>query len=211
MEPEPQESIFIPPDFYCPITGELLVEPVTDQAGHTYEKTSILKWLGVKNVSPLTQAPLYPDDLTDNIAMKRSIDSIRDKLQSDQLKIESKIMNTKLAPYKEKLDEITIYQYYHNGKLVVSINTPEVQKRPPIDIVLCIDVSYSMSEEETLKGNKNEKISHGISVLSLTIYAAKTILYSLEDEDNISIITFSSQAVTVVKNQACTAENKTLI
>jgi hypothetical protein len=210
-EPEPEERIFIPPDFYCPITGDLLVEPVTDPAGHTYEKTSILKWLGVKNVSPLTQAPLYPDDLTDNIAMKRSIDSIRDKLQSDQLKVESKIMDTKLAPYKEKLDEITIDQYYHNGKLVVSINTPEVQKRPPIDIVLCIDVSYSMSAEATLKGNKNEKISHGMSVLSLTISAAKTILYSLEDEDNISIVTFSSHAVTVVKNQACTAENKTLI
>ena len=210
-EPEPQEGIFIPPDFYCPITGELMVDPVTDQAGHTYEKTSILKWLRVKNVSPLTQTPLYEQDLTNNIAMKRSIDSIRDKLQSYQLKIESKIMDTKLAPYKEKLDEVTIDQYYHNGKLVVSINTPEVQKRPPIDVVLCIDVSYSMFEEATLKGNKNEKISHGISVLSLTISAAKTILYSLEDEDNISIVTFSSHAVTVVKNQACTAENKSLI
>ncbi len=36
MEPEPEsetesesEKIFIPPDFYCPITGELLVEPVS--------------------------------------------------------------------------------------------------------------------------------------------------------------------------------------
>ena len=105
-EPQPQEGIFIPPDFYCPITGELMVDPVTDQAGHTYEKTSILKWLRVKNVSPLTQTPLYEQDLTNNIAMKRSIDSIRDKLQSYQLKIESKIMDTKLAPYKEKLDEV---------------------------------------------------------------------------------------------------------
>ena len=49
-----------------------------------------------------------------------------------------------------------------------------------------------MFDEATLKGNKNEKVSHGISVLSLTISAAKTILYSLEDEDNISIVTFSS-------------------
>lgn len=210
-EPEPQERIFIPPDFYCPITGELLVEPVTDPAGHTYEKNSIIKWLELKNVSPLTQGPLYDHELSDNIALKRSIDSIRDKLQSDQLKIESKIMDTKLAPYKEMLDEITIDQYYHNGKLVVSINTPEVQKRPPIDVVLCIDVSYSMFEEATLKGNKNETIRHGISVLSLTISAAKTILYSLEDEDNISIVTFSSQAVTVVKNQECTVENKAII
>ena len=36
MEPEPepqQERIFIPPDFYCPITGELLQNPVSDPAG----------------------------------------------------------------------------------------------------------------------------------------------------------------------------------
>ena len=213
MEPEPesQERIFIPPDFYCPITGELLEDPVSESSGHTYERKSILKWLEVKNVSPLTQGPLYPDDLTDNIAMKRSIDSIRDKLQSDQLKIESKIMDTKLAPYKETLEEITIDQYYHDEKLVIAINTPGIQKRPPIDIVLCIDVSYSMFEEATLKGSTNEKLSHGISVLSLTVSAAKTILYSLEDQDNISIVTYSSVAMTIVKNQPCNPENKAMI
>ena len=148
--------------------------------------------------------------LTDNTALKRSIDSIRSKLQSDQLKIDTQIMDETLEPYKSKLDEITIDQYYTQGKLVVSINTPEVEKRPPIDIVLCIDVSYSMFDEATLKGTQNEKISHGISVLSLTISAAKTILYSLEDDDNISIVTYSSEAHTIVKNQAYTSENKLL-
>ena len=210
-EPEPEERIFIPPDFYCPITGDLLNDPVSEPSGHTYERVSILTWLEKKKESPITRKYLDKSLLTENIGMKRSIDSIRGKVQSDQLKIDSQVMGEKLTPYKKKLDEITIDQYYHNKKLVVSINTPEVQKRPPIDIVLCIDVSYSMFEEATLKGNKNETISHGISVLSLTISAAKTILYSLEDEDNISIVTFSSHAVTVVKNQACTAENKALI
>ena len=210
-EPEPEERIFIPPDFYCPITGDLLNDPVSEPSGHTYERVSILTWLEKKKESPITREYLEESMLTENIGMKRSIVSIRDKLQSDQLKIDSQVMGEKLTPYKQKLDEVTIDQYYHNEKLIVSINTPEVQKRPPIDIVLCIDVSYSMSEEATLKGNKNETISHGISVLSLTISAAKTILYSLDDEDNISIVTFSSHAVTVVKNQACTAENKALI
>ena len=210
-EPEPEERIFIPPDFYCPITGELLNDPVSEPSGHTYEKKSILTWLKEKKESPITRDYLDVSLLRENIGLKRSIESIRDKLQSDQLKIDSQVMDEKLTPYKKKLDEITIDQYYNDEKLVVSITTPDVQKRPPIDVVLCIDVSYSMLEEATLKGNKNETISHGISVLSLTISAAKTILYSLEDEDNISIVTFSSHAVTVVKNQACTAENKALI
>lgn len=213
MEPEPesQERIYIPPDFYCPITGGLLEDPVSDNAGHTYEKSSILRWLETKKESPITREYLNQSMLTDNTALKRSIDSIRDRLQRDQLKISSRIMEETLEPYKSKLDEITIEQYYTQGKLVVSINTPEIEKRPPIDVVLCIDVSYSMFDEATLKGTQNEKISHGISVLSLTISAAKTILYSLEDDDNISIVTYSSEAHTIVKNQPCTAENKSLI
>ena len=48
VEPEPQERIFIPPDFYCPITGELLQNPVSDPAGHTYEKEAIEKWTDIK-------------------------------------------------------------------------------------------------------------------------------------------------------------------
>ena len=210
-EPEPEERIFIPHEFYCPITGDLLNEPVSEKAGHTYEKKEILKWLRTKKESPITREYLDESDLSDNFALKRSIDSIRHKLQSDQLKIDSQILDTQLQPYKNTINETTIDQYYHDNKLVVSINTPDIPKRPPIDVVLCIDVSYSMFEEATLKGNKNEKVSHGISVLSLTISAAKTILYSLEDTDNISIVTYSSEARTIVKNQECTAENKSLI
>ena len=36
MEPEPQpetQTVFIPPDFYCPITGELLRDPVSEPSG----------------------------------------------------------------------------------------------------------------------------------------------------------------------------------
>ena len=101
--------------------------------------------------------------LTDNTALKRSIDSNRDKIQSDQLKIDSRLCEETDQPYMSKLDEITIDQYYTQGKLVVCINVLKSEKRPPIDIVLCIDVSYSMFDEATLKGAKNEKIGHGIS------------------------------------------------
>ena len=125
MEPEPEpsheEKIFIPPDFYCPITGELLIEPVSDPSGHTYEKNSILEWLKIKNESPLTKQPLYPSQLTDNIAMKRSIDSLRDKIHGDQLKIESRIIEERLEPFKSTLGTTTINQYMSPDKLLVSI------------------------------------------------------------------------------------------
>ena len=121
-EPEPEERIFIPPDFYCPITGDLLNDPVSEPSGHTYERVSILTWLEKKKESPITRKYLDKSLLTENIGMKRSIDSIRGKVQSDQLKIDSQVMGEKLTPYKKKLDEITIDQYYHNKLNQLHIN-----------------------------------------------------------------------------------------
>ena len=126
-EPEPEERIFIPHEFYCPITGDLLNEPVSEKAGHTYEKKEILKWLRTKKESPITREYLDESDLSDNFALKRSIDSIRHKLQSDQLKIDSQILDTQLQPYKNTINETTIDQYYHDNKLVVSILFPLIK------------------------------------------------------------------------------------
>lgn len=212
MEPGPEsEKIFIPPDFYCPITGELLVNPVSEPSGHTYEKDSILEWLKIKNESPLTKQPLHESQLNDNLAMKRSIDSIRHKIQEDQLKIESRIVEERLEPFKSVLHTTKIEQYMSPDKLVVSITPPDIKTRPPIDVVLCIDVSMSMSQEAKLKGDRNETLSHGISVLSLTISAAKTILYSLNENDNISVVTYSSSSKIIVKNMPCSSDNQQVI
>ena len=51
--------------------------------------------------------------------MKRSIDSIRGKLQSDQLKIDSRVDEQQLQPYTDKSDEISLEQYYNDGKLMI--------------------------------------------------------------------------------------------
>ena len=177
-EPEAQERIFVPPDFYCPISGDLIQDPVSEPSGHTYERSEILKWLEISKTSPMTKVYLDISHLNDNIAMKRSIESIKHKLQEDQLKRDSQVSQEGLSVFKDNTSLITMKQYYNDDLLFLKINVPNVEVRPPIDLVLCIDVSYSMFDEATLKGDKNEKISHGMSVLSLTVTAAKTILNS---------------------------------
>ena len=99
---------FVPPDFYCPITGELMNEPVSDPEGHTYEKNEILRWLSTNPISPLTRTPLNSSQLTDNIAMKRSIESIRNKLTEDQLQVDSRISEEVMTPYISKLSEMKL-------------------------------------------------------------------------------------------------------
>jgi hypothetical protein len=52
-----------PPDeFVCPISCEIMEEPVTTLAGNTYEKASIMAWFRTHQTDPLTNARLYAFD-----------------------------------------------------------------------------------------------------------------------------------------------------
>ena len=52
------ETIVVPDDFYCPITGELMNNPVSEKSGHSYERDSIMEWLSRNQTSPITRLPL---------------------------------------------------------------------------------------------------------------------------------------------------------
>ena len=43
------------PVFLCSITGEVFIDPVIAEDGHTYERTAIIDWLKKNSISPLTR------------------------------------------------------------------------------------------------------------------------------------------------------------
>ena len=59
-------------EFLCPITCELLREPVVGSDGHTYEKESIEKWLKAKTISPRSGEPMLTT-LVPNLNLKKLI------------------------------------------------------------------------------------------------------------------------------------------
>jgi len=60
-----------PPEAYlCPLTKQLMVEPVCTADGHTYEKSAIETWLRDHQSSPLTGLRLPNKDLTPNLLMR---------------------------------------------------------------------------------------------------------------------------------------------
>ena len=121
-----------------PITGELMNHPMSEQSGHSYERESIMRWLETKKTSPMTNLPLIESDLTENLALKRSIDSIRDKINSEQMKIKSQISEVELKPFIDILSDINVKTYYMDDKLFVNVKTPDVETRPPIDVASCV-------------------------------------------------------------------------
>ena len=68
--------------YYCPITCELMVDPVIDPDGNSYERSAITEWLTKTGMSPITRNAMNVSDLVTNRALKDAIDSERGNLSS---------------------------------------------------------------------------------------------------------------------------------
>ena len=62
-----------PADFICPITTEIMVEPVVAADGQSYERTAIERWLATKSTSPLTGGELEHSIPIPNHNLRRTI------------------------------------------------------------------------------------------------------------------------------------------
>lgn len=64
------------PNLYCPITGDLMIDPVVDAEGNTYERSAIESWIDTKGTSPITRNKATRDDLRPNRSLKSAIADI---------------------------------------------------------------------------------------------------------------------------------------
>ena len=55
---EPVPVAPVPSQYLCPITGEIMEDPVTTADGHAYERAAIAQWLRNHDTSPVTNAHL---------------------------------------------------------------------------------------------------------------------------------------------------------
>merc|ERR1712146_774280 len=74
-QPNPQSSErTVPHEYFCPITGEIMKDPVSDNEGISYEREAIEEWLRRGNTtSPITRKPLQLCDLRPNVDLRKSI------------------------------------------------------------------------------------------------------------------------------------------
>lgn len=78
---EGAQNLKIPHDYLCPITHEIMREPVTCSDGYTYEKNAIGEWfMSGKYTSPMTNEVLSNTDYTLNIELRNMI---RNFLEAD--------------------------------------------------------------------------------------------------------------------------------
>ena len=74
----------IPTECICPISQELMDDPVVCSDGHTYSRSSIQEWFRQSNTSPLTGQALNSMHLVPNHVLRSLIESLNLSLLTDE-------------------------------------------------------------------------------------------------------------------------------
>ena len=67
-----------PVEIICPISHDVMLDPVVASDGHTYERAQIEMWLTDHTTSPMTGAALEHTTLTVNIAVRGMVQDFLD-------------------------------------------------------------------------------------------------------------------------------------
>jgi len=72
-----------PQPFVCPVTLELLHDPVTTPYGHTYERSALFEHLQHWQSDPLTKQPLTIEQVFPNFALRQALEEYRGTLSKE--------------------------------------------------------------------------------------------------------------------------------
>jgi len=76
---DPAAEEEIPEEFICPVTQDIMTDPVIAQDGHTYERKNITEWVSKHGTSPITREHLSKDIIIPNRVLKTQIDQYLEK------------------------------------------------------------------------------------------------------------------------------------
>lgn len=195
----------IPNSFICPITAEIMKEPVLCKDGHTYEKSEILKWIKDKHNSPITRQHLTENDMTDNIALRELIEEFTKTGEVPKELTITKEDNPFIETEETINNKINMTIDSTQDSKMITINTQSIQDSVPKNIVLLVDVSYSMNDTITNVENQS------YNALYFVKHSLRVVVNSCNSNDYISLITFSDQSKIIQNWIQCTKTNKELL
>lgn len=189
----------IPNSFYCPISKQVMTDPVITPLGISYERSSIEEWLSTHSTCPVSNTDLTKQMLQPNRALKDTIDQLMKVLGSN-------VPKTLVTPDKAALG---ISALFNGREMLVSLIPSEGADREPNHICVVIDTSGSMSVNVTIQNSSGERETYNLCILDLVKYATKVIIKVLEPFDRLSIVSYNSSASVLLDSCLMTAQGKT--
>jgi len=199
----------IPHSYLCPITQDMMEDAMMDTEGNSYSKPAILRWLGTKQTSPLTNQPLTVSDLTPNRTLRSAIEEFMalngasagsdDTTQAQQpiqavpvVALPSPVVkkpNTgelKVAPTRILSDTTNRLINVHTK---ISIDGSGIATNT--DIILAVDVSGSM-------GGKASNNNDGFTLLDLAKQGVRAVANTLGPNSRMGFVAFNNHATVVL-------------
>jgi hypothetical protein len=206
-------------EFTCPLTLEVMVDPVVDPDGNTYERSAIEEWLAQHAVSPLTRRPLTADQLVPNRMLRSMLEAQNGSTSSPATKTQAWVkpasdgfLEVTAVPSIEPQADVQFAlsrceagEGKDEGNEVVThvlvTDQVELPEPHPCHVCVVIDVSGSMGSEATAKDGEGNALESGFTLLNLVQHATKTIVHTLRATDSLSIVTFSDNASVVLSRR----------
>jgi hypothetical protein len=70
----------LPDNFFCPITNEIMENPVITSDGYSYEKSSITRWFTIRHTNPISNQILLNTNLIPNHTLKSIIIDFKESI-----------------------------------------------------------------------------------------------------------------------------------
>ncbi|KAJ3294903.1 hypothetical protein HK104_003181, partial [Borealophlyctis nickersoniae] len=176
----------LPESFFCPITHDIMKDPVSDPDGVSYERTAILDYIEHHGTSPKTSKPLKATDLVSNNALLKALQALSISAAPEPASVETVDLTVaaRVDPDGGPAD------------VLIKIEPSAGVERTPVDVCCVIDVSGSMDTTATLKNQAGDIESHGLNILDVVKHAVRTVIQSLGPRDRLALVSFSDTANT---------------
>ena len=148
----------IPSQFKCPITMEIMSDPVSGNEGEVFERSAIVEWLLNNNTSPITRNPLSIGDLRSCLPIKSMIEEYHAEKAKQAIKSVIKKTQQAMPQIKPQIKpQITLNAF--QNILDISIDYPcedlkAANTSVPTDLVANIDLSVSMNDPSSRKNRE---------------------------------------------------------
>ena len=132
-------SVEVPAKFFCPITLNIMSEPVCNRADFNYDRNAILAWLENNGTCPLTRNPLRPSELIPNRLLEMQIKQFRQEHglveeegnedNKNDTTLEAENLFIGFAPVSETKHEEVLHRHRaYQRSLLAMVSTDRIQE-----------------------------------------------------------------------------------
>jgi len=184
----------VPEFLLCPLSRDVMEDPVRAPDGFVYERALITEWLERNRSSPLTRQHMDAQNLVKDVDVLMEAKRYKKWAAGDRSSpFTLKDGTLAIGQHQGNLGvarngfEVAFTKSIHNGKLLLSVEPVQSETREPQDICALVDISGSMGSRTKPPEGQQEVIFTKLDVVK---HALKTIVESLHEDDGFTLVLF---------------------